>query len=91
VKEEALARWGLFNQKKRINPFKDLVFINIWTVIWWDMPPLILVGVRQRFGQTFDFDIQGRSTKEGSKFLRNYVKHGYHEIMVQHKPKSSFL
>jgi hypothetical protein len=39
------------------------------------MPPWILAGVRQRFGQTFDFDLQGRSIKGGSKFLRNYVEH----------------
>jgi len=77
--------------KKKINRFKDLVFINIWTVILWDMPPWILAGVHHRFGQTFDFHIQGRSKIEGSKFLRNYVKHKYYEVMAHHKPKSSFL
>jgi hypothetical protein len=74
-----------------INRFEDLIFINIWTVILWDTPPWIVAGVHQRFGQIFDFDIQGRSIKEGSKFLRNYFKHRYHEVMAQHKPKSSFL
>ena len=60
-------------------------------MILWDMPPWIVAGVHQRFGQTFDFDIQGRSIKEGSKFLRKYVKHRYHDVMAQHTPKSSFL
>ena len=62
-------------EKKMLNRLNALIFTKIWTVILWDMPPWILADIHQSFGQTFDFDLQGRGIKGGSKFVRNYVKH----------------